>query len=71
MGLGGYLAGRSEIEHYDSEYAREEREVLEVPEREEAEIVEVFEPYGMDREAIEPLLARLKENPKQWIDFTM
>ncbi|KAJ3083202.1 hypothetical protein HDU79_002405 [Rhizoclosmatium sp. JEL0117] len=43
MGLGGYLAGRSEIEHYDSEYIREETEVREVPERELEEIVEIFE----------------------------
>ncbi|ORY52074.1 DUF125-domain-containing protein [Rhizoclosmatium globosum] len=71
MGLGGYLAGRSEIEHYDSEYIREETEVREVPERELEEIVEIFEPYGMDRQSLEPLLCKLKANPKQWIDFMM
>ncbi|KAJ3083204.1 DUF125-domain-containing protein [Rhizoclosmatium globosum] len=71
MGLGGYLAGKSEIEHYDSEYAREAKEIREVPEREEAEIVEIFEPYGLDRESIEPLLVKLKANPEQWIEFMM
>ncbi|KAI8609248.1 Ccc1 family [Chytriomyces sp. MP71] len=71
MGLGGYLAGRSEIEHYDSEYAREEKEIREVPHKEEAEIVEIFEPYGLDREAITPLLASLKANPPQWVEFMM
>src|SRR5881392_1470242 len=34
MGLGGYLAARSEAEHYASERRREEREVIELPERE-------------------------------------
>ncbi|KAJ3084559.1 Vacuolar iron transporter 1, partial [Physocladia obscura] len=43
MGLGGYLAGRSEIEHYDAEYAREQAEVIQVPDREEQEIVEIFQ----------------------------
>ncbi|ORY52072.1 DUF125-domain-containing protein [Rhizoclosmatium globosum] len=71
MGLGGYLAGQSEIEHYNSEYAREEREVREVPHHEEAEIVELFEPYGMDRKSIEPLLSKLTANPKVWVEFMM
>ncbi|KAI9349527.1 putative membrane protein [Obelidium mucronatum] len=71
MGLGGYLAGRSEIEHYDSEYAREEKEVREVPEREEEEILEIFEPYGLDRAALEPLLGNLKAHPTQWVEFMM
>ncbi|KAJ3071273.1 hypothetical protein HDU98_005583 [Podochytrium sp. JEL0797] len=71
MGLGGYLAGRSEIEHYDSEYAREEREVRDVPEKEEAEILEIFEPYGLDQEAIQPLLNKLKANPTEWVEFMM
>ncbi|KAI8616541.1 Ccc1 family [Chytriomyces sp. MP71] len=71
MGLGGYLAGRSEIEHYDSEYAREEKEVRDVPHREEQEICEIFEPYGLDRDALEPLLSGLKANPTQWVEFMM
>ncbi|KAI8609021.1 VIT family-domain-containing protein, partial [Chytriomyces sp. MP71] len=71
MGLGGYLAGRSEIEHYDSEYAREEKEVRDVPHREEQEICEIFEPYGLDRDALEPLLNGLKANPTQWVEFMM
>jgi len=32
MGLGGYLAAKSEAEHYASEHAREHREVAEKPE---------------------------------------
>ncbi|KAI9333668.1 VIT family-domain-containing protein [Obelidium mucronatum] len=71
MGLGGYLAGRSEIEHYESEYAREQKEIVEVPEKEEAEILEIFEPYGMSKESITPLLDVLKANPTQWVEFMM
>jgi vacuolar iron transporter family protein len=31
MGLGGYLASRSEIAHYNKEYAREVRETHDIP----------------------------------------
>ena len=40
MGLGGYLAARSDAEHYDSEREREVREVRELPDEEEREVRE-------------------------------
>ena len=42
MGLGGYLAARTDAEHYDSEYAREERETFKVPEVEMEEVAGIF-----------------------------
>ncbi|KAI8972039.1 Ccc1 family [Mycotypha africana] len=71
MGLGGYLAARSEIDHYKTERHREEREVIECPEDEEEEIVEILEPYGLDRETIQPLIEKLKRDPEKWVDFMM
>ncbi len=71
MGLGGWLAGNSEIEHYDSERKREEKEIILVPHREEREIEEIFEPYGMTRQDIEPLLTKLKADHTKWVDFMM
>ncbi|KAI8618007.1 VIT family-domain-containing protein [Chytriomyces sp. MP71] len=71
MGLGGYLAGRSEIEHYDAEEAREWDEVRNVPEREEEEIMEIFEPYGLTESDLQPLLTKLKANPHEWVEFMM
>ncbi|KAJ3192085.1 hypothetical protein HK101_007081 [Irineochytrium annulatum] len=71
MGLGGYLAGRSEIEHYDAERRRERHEVDTMPKKEEAEIVELFEPYGLAKKDVEPLIRRLKSNPELWVDFMM
>lgn len=47
MGLGGYMAARSEAEHYASEVRREQREVAEQPEAELAEVREVFERFGL------------------------
>jgi VIT1/CCC1 family predicted Fe2+/Mn2+ transporter len=71
MGVGGYLAGMSEIEHYNSEREREAMEVELLPEREMQEIRDIFEPYGMDRAALEPLLDALTHNKEAWIDFMM
>lgn len=71
MGLGGYLAGKSEIEHYDNERKREETEVELVPYREEEEIFEVFEPYGVNRDECQPIIERLKTDHVKWVDFMM
>src|SRR5215471_9325401 len=48
MGLGGYLAARTDAEHYASERAREERETVEVPDKEEAEVADILGSYGLD-----------------------
>jgi len=71
MGLGGFLAGKTEIEHYDSERRREYHEVETVPLREEQEIIEIFEPYGLTRKSIEPMLEGLRKNTDQFVDFMM
>jgi VIT1/CCC1 family predicted Fe2+/Mn2+ transporter len=71
MALGGYLAGLSEIEHYDNERKREAWEVEYLPEREEEEIVEIFEPYGISEHALQPLIRHLKANKETWVDFMM
>jgi vacuolar iron transporter family protein len=71
MGLGGYLASRGDTEHFDSERRREEREVVERPEDEAAEIYEIFEQYGVDHEAATPILHSLQSNPKAYVDFMM
>ncbi len=71
MGLGGYLAGRSDVEHYESERAREEQEIAEKPELEAAEVMELLESNGLTREESEPLVAALKRRPDAWRDFMM
>jgi hypothetical protein len=67
MALGGYLAGLSEIEHYDSERKREQWEVENLPHREEAETLEIFEPYGIGEQELQPLLSKFKRNKDQWV----
>jgi len=71
MGLGGYLASRGDSEHFHSERRREELEVVERPEDEAAEIYEIFEQYGVAREAATPVLHSLQANPKAYVDFMM
>src|SRR3954464_6274131 len=47
MGLGGYLAGKTEMDHYNSELKREYEEVELVPEKEKEEVREFFENLGL------------------------
>lgn len=71
MGLGGYLAARTDAEHYYAELAREYREVAVVPDKEAAEIVDVFKEYGVTEEESAPVLASFRKNPDQWVRFMM
>jgi VIT1/CCC1 family predicted Fe2+/Mn2+ transporter len=71
MGLGGYLAARSEAEHYEHERIREEREVIEKPAAERAEVREILEGYGLTREQSDPIIAAFEAQPKTWVDWMM
>ena len=71
MGLGGYLAGRTEAEHYAAERVREVRETEHIPEREAEEVYEIFRGYGLHKEQIVPLVETLRADPPRWVDFMM
>ena len=71
MGLGGYLAARSDADHYVSERDRERREVKEKPDVEAREVSEIFEAYGLTPEETQPILKAFRNHPKSWIDFMM
>ena len=71
MGLGGYLAAKSDTEHYESEKLREEKEVKEIPEAEETEIYNILKDYDLDKKESKPIVDALKRNPKKWVDFMM
>jgi VIT1/CCC1 family predicted Fe2+/Mn2+ transporter len=71
MGLGGYLAAKSDAEHYAKEREREKREVAEIPHEEMREVAEVFEDYGLTEEETKPIVEALRRQPKKWIDFMM
>ena len=71
MGLGGYLAGRTEVEHYESEQARERREVREVPDVERAEVDELLADMGLSAATRHLAVAELTADPEQWVKFMM
>jgi VIT1/CCC1 family predicted Fe2+/Mn2+ transporter len=71
MGLGGYLAVRSEVDHYAAELAREEAEIVDKPQAEAEEVAEVFEHYGLKPEHYGPIIEGLRERPIAWRDFMM
>jgi VIT1/CCC1 family predicted Fe2+/Mn2+ transporter len=71
MGLGGYLAARSDAEHYAGERAREEREVEEVPEVEVEETQEILQSYGLTPDGSAVLTNAFRQRPASWVDFMM
>jgi VIT1/CCC1 family predicted Fe2+/Mn2+ transporter len=71
MGLGGYLAARGDAEHYASELAREQEEVITRPDDEAEEIYEIFAQYSVPRAAAAPVLAALQQNHPAYVDFMM
>jgi len=71
MGLGGYLAGKTEQEHYQSELKREYEEVENLPEKEMAEVKEVFADFGIDDEGQILLATQLSKDKAKWVDFMM
>jgi len=71
MGLGGYLAAKSDAEHYLSEREREQREVVEVPDEERREVAAIFRSYGLTDEQAAPLVESLSKRPRKCVDFMM
>jgi VIT1/CCC1 family predicted Fe2+/Mn2+ transporter len=71
MGLGGYLAAKSDAEHYETERQREYREIREMPFEEKREVQEILEGYGMTREESQPAVEALSRRPDDWVDFMM
>ncbi|CAK8579655.1 unnamed protein product [Lathyrus sativus] len=71
MGLGGYLAAKSEVDHYNRELKREQEEIIDVPETEAAEVGEILAEYGIQEHVYEPVVKALTKNPQAWLDFMM
>src|SRR5947209_5743590 len=71
MGLGGYLAARTDRDHYESGGARGLHETVELPEKEADEVADVFRGYGMSEKDIAPVVAAIRGDQKRWVDFMM
>lgn len=71
MGLGGYLAAKTDAEHYATERATEVQETHDVPEREEEEVAQVFRDYGLQEDIVRTVVQAIASNRDRWVDFMM
>ena len=71
MGLGGYLAAKTDAEHFASEQAREERETVEVPEVEAEEVAKIFRDQGLPDDTVATVVRAIRSDRKRWVDFMM
>jgi VIT1/CCC1 family predicted Fe2+/Mn2+ transporter len=71
MGLGGYLAGKTEMDHYNAELRREYDEVERVPDRERDEVKEFFSGLGLSREVQDQAVTEMTRDKDKWVDFMM
>ncbi|KAI3874295.1 hypothetical protein MKW92_045191 [Papaver armeniacum] len=71
MGLGGYLAAKSEEDHYYRELKREQEEIISVPDTEAAEVEEILAQYELQPHEYAPMVNALRNKPQAWLDFMM
>jgi VIT1/CCC1 family predicted Fe2+/Mn2+ transporter len=71
MGLGGYLAGKTEIDHYNAEVKRELYEVEHMPEKEKEEVRVIFANMGMSEDTQHLIVDEMSKDKEKWVDFMM
>jgi vacuolar iron transporter family protein len=71
MGLGGYLAGRTEVDHYNSELKREYDEVEKIPDQEKKEVKNIFKELGISESSSQMIAEEIAKDKKKWVDFMM
>ncbi len=71
MGLGGYLAARSEADHYAAERRREEAETVEYEDRERWEVAAILHRYGVRGDALRLAVDSICADKRRWVDFMM
>lgn len=71
MGLGGFLAAKSDAEHYETERLREHVEIRDLPEVETAEVASIFQSYGLTEQESATVTEKLSQRPEAWVDFMM
>src|ERR1700710_14830 len=71
MGLGGFLAGKTDADHYNSELRREYEEVERVPEQEKLEVKEVFADFGLSEQLQNQIADEMAKDKHKWVDFMM
>jgi len=71
MGLGGYLAGRTALDHYKTELKREYQETIDYPETEKKEVREIFGKMGLSSKTQDMAVEELSQDKDKWVKFMM
>jgi VIT1/CCC1 family predicted Fe2+/Mn2+ transporter len=71
MGLGGYLAGMTDVQHYDSELQREYDEIEKIPEMEKKEVAEILTEYGVSPSSSRMVAEEISKDKHKWVNFMM
>jgi vacuolar iron transporter family protein len=71
MGLGGYLAGVTDVQHYASELKREYDEIEAFPEKERQEVVDLLSQYGLSEQSSRLVIEDLSKDKGRWVNFMM
>jgi VIT1/CCC1 family predicted Fe2+/Mn2+ transporter len=71
MGLGGYLAARTDAQHYGAERRREEQETRDYPDREKWEVSAILHRYGLRGEVLARATEAIAADRRRWVDFMM
>ena len=71
MGLGGYLAGKTEQDHYNSELVREYDEIETKTAVEEDEIRMIFKEWGFSKQLQDQAVEEISKDKDKWVDFMM
>ncbi|WP_338693297.1 VIT1/CCC1 transporter family protein [Bradyrhizobium sp. 26S5] len=71
MGLGGYLAARTDAEHYAAKEQREHHEIDHLREREVEEVEQIFREYGLEGDVLKSVVGAIASNRQRWVDFMM
>jgi predicted membrane protein (TIGR00267 family) len=71
MGLGGFLAGESEVEHYDTELKREFSEIETVPKTELEEVEDILINLGVEKSLSTQVALQISRDKNRWVEFMM
>src|SRR5205085_4437690 len=66
MGLGGYLAAKSDADHYAAEERREHQEIRDIPREEMKEVADIFRGFGIPEEQVGEVVTAMTKKPRMW-----
>ncbi|MEW6723236.1 MAG: VIT1/CCC1 transporter family protein [Candidatus Micrarchaeota archaeon] len=71
MAAVAYTSTRAEIEHYESEFRKQVREIDETPEKARDDLREIYTGKGISGKLLEQVVGKISSNKKAWLDTMM